>query len=246
MFTGNRVSLETILWKVTQGPLYEDLNPDDAAMYAIEAIKHIGAPLVYVRKVSNPIEIEGHKAAMPSDAVHIRGIRFITNQDNYEDNPIRMRYATDDFHESLDCDPEDIQHPLEHPKEYTYVISGGIITTSMTEGLIQVAYEALDTCENGYPLIPDDEAVLRFIEFHIRMRYLEPLWEIGKVSDKVFQYVAQNRDWYVGSAQSKSKIRNVDHLESIMNAVNRLIIPTLAHRDSFKRLGKKETIRRFS
>lgn len=249
MVSGNRVSLDTVLWKVTRGPLYEQLNPDDAAMYAKEAIRQIGAPLIYKNIVTiPPLEVVNHKVAVPADSVHIRGIRLITDEDNFENNPIPLTYATDIFHGSRDCELEDIEYPVNHPREYTYTIEAGIITTSVSSGKIQVSYQALDVCENGYPLLPDDENVLRAIEYHIRMRYLEPLWESGLVPDKVYNNVAQNRDWYIGSAQSKTRLHNLDHVEATMNAVNRLIIPSthMSHKDSFKRLGKKESIKRYN
>jgi hypothetical protein len=103
----------------------------------------------------------------------------------------------------------------------------------------------LETCGNGYPLLPDEEAILYAIEFHIRWRYLYGMWEMGKIPDKVFTQVSQDRDFYIGAAQSSKQIAGMDHLESTMNALNRLIIPDFSHRHGFKHLGKKEQIKRF-
>lgn len=246
MYNGQHVSLETILWKVTNGGLYDQLNPEDAYMYAKEAIRLLKAPLIYKNKVTNPpLTIVDHKAKLPSDLITIRGVRLITNEDMYEDNPVALRYATDIYHESRDCEVEEIEYPVRHPREYTYEVNGGIITTSVSKGKIQIAYKTLNTCENGYPLIPDDEHILYAVEYHIRWRYLEHLWEMGKVPDKVFNHVSQQRDWYMGSAQAKTQLAGMDHLESTMNAINRLIIPDFAQFHGFKRLGKKEEIKRF-
>jgi hypothetical protein len=161
MHNGQSVSLETILWKITSSGLYEQLNPDDAYMYAKEALRLIGAPLIYKNVVTNPpIKIKAHKAALPEDLIQIRGVRLITNEHDYNDSPIALRYATDIYHNSRDCKVEDVEFPIDHDDEYTYEVSGGIITTSVSKGDIQIAYKRLETCGNGYPLLPDEEAIL--------------------------------------------------------------------------------------
>lgn len=251
MYSGKTVSLDQILWKIMGKGIYSQLNEEDAALYASEAIRLIGAPLAFENVVTNPpLTIVNHKATMPSDYISIRGVRFITNEDNYEDDPIAMRYATDLYHESLDsCDTEEenqSEHPLPFPKEYTYTIDHGIITTSMKEGKIQVAYKKLSTCEKGYPLVPDNMDMLYAIEYHIRWRHIEGLWEMGKIADKVYNSVSQNRDWYIGAAQSSMQLANMDHVESVMNTVNRLILPNEAHSTGFKRIGKREQIKKYS
>lgn len=246
MHNGQTVSLETILWKITSSALYDQLNPEDAYLYAKEAIRLIGAPLAYKNIVTKPLTIEDHKVALPTDAVQIRGIRLITNEDNFEDNPIGLRYATDIYHSSRECLVEDIEYPVDHPREYTYDLAGGVITTFVSKGKIQIAYKKLLTCGNGYPLIPDVEEVLYAIEFHIRYRYLYGLWEMGKIPDKVFNKVSQDRDWYMGAAQGSMQLAGLDHLEAVMNTINRLIIPDFAHNHGYKRLGMKEKIKRFS
>lgn len=253
MYNGQKVSLDQILWKVIgRGGLYDDLNPEDAALYAMEALRMLGAPLIYTNKVTNPpLSIVAHKAKLPSDLIEIRGVRLITNDDNFNDCPIALNYATDIYHDSPEsCDSDESlesnKHPLPYPKEYTYTTGGGVITTSFSEGKIQISYKSLDTCEDGYPTLPNDMDTLFAIEYHIRWRFLEPLWEVGKISDKAYNNVVQNRDWYMGAAQSGMQLAGIDQLESVMNAVNRLILPTGMHQVGFRRLGIKENIRKFS
>jgi len=246
MYSGQTVSLETILWKISGG-LYEQLNPEDAYMYAKEGIKLVGAPLSFENVVTvPPLKIVDHKATLPRDLVQIRGVRLITNTDNYNDNPIGMTHATDIYHPNINCEVEDIEYPIAHPGEYTYQAQAGVLTTSVSTGDVQVAYKKLLTCDNGYPLIPDNEKVLYAIEYQIRWRFLEPLWEMGKVTDKVFNYIITQRDFYIGAAQSSMQLASMDHVEATMNAINRLIIPDFSHANGFKRLGKKEEIKRFN
>ena len=50
MDNGLNTSLGSIIWRVLKNKLAADLTYDDAAEYALEALKLIGAPLVYQNK----------------------------------------------------------------------------------------------------------------------------------------------------------------------------------------------------
>lgn len=243
MYNGQTVSLKSILWKVVGKGLYADLNPEDAAEYAIEALRLLGAPLIYVDKISTPpISITQYKGKMPSNIISVKGVRRITNMDNYEDSPQAMTYATDTFHTSIDCDPADKMELDEN----TYTFQSGVIKTSFETGDIQIAYKGLAVDDDGYPLIPDDEDTKFAIEYYIRFRFLEPLWEMGKITDKVFSYIDTKKCWYMGAAQTSTMLAGPDHLEAVMNTINRLIIKTEAHQTGFKWMGKKEHLKRYN
>ena len=69
---------------------------------------------------------------------------------------------------------------------------------------------------------------------------------MGKITDKAFHYIEQKRHFYMGGADTSMKLAGIDHLESIMNTINRLIINTNAHNDFYKGSGAKERLRRFN
>ena len=52
---------------------------------------------------------------------------------------------------------------------------------------------------------------------------------MGKIQDKVFSYIEQKRHFYLGQAENSMKLQGMDHLESMMNALNRIIINDQAH-----------------
>lgn len=242
MYNGNTISLKKILWTVMNNPLTEGLNYEDAAQYAIEGLRLIGAPLTYKDIVTDPpIEVENYKAKLPDNLIYIRGIRIINNLENYEDNPIAMRYATDIYHTGKKCDTEN-----DVPYEYTYSINNGIIYTSIDKGHIQVSYKGLALDEDGYPLIPDNQKAKLALEYYILFRYLEPLWMIGKITDKAFEYVNQKKCFYMGGADTSMKLEGIDHLESTMNTINRLIINSKAHDNFYKGIGEKERLRKYN
>ncbi len=224
----NTVSLGRIIWKILNNPLAANLTYDEAAEYATEAIGLLGIPVLY-DKVHYEVKIEAHKGALPNDIVYIEKVRDLASGDG-------MRIATDSFHAS--------ENQPEHLRELTYEIKSGVIFTSFTTGCVEIAYKRLPVDEEGYPLIMNEEKLKMALEYYILHRFLEPLWMMGKISDKAFNHVSQERHFYMASASSKLQMPSVDKMESLCNSINRLLINTNAHRDNFRLAGKKEQIKR--
>jgi hypothetical protein len=243
MYSGQTISLKTLLWKIMRNPIAEDLSYEEAAEHAVEGLRLIGAPLLFEDVVTNPpLEILNYKVKLPPNLLNIRGVRIINNLQNYDDGAIALRYATDIYHTGntyTTSGNEDL------PYEYTYTIQKGILFTSIPEGHIQISYKALSTDEEGYPLIPNDQKTLLALEYYILHRFLEPLWIMGKITDKAFSYIETKRHFYMGGADTSLKLQGPDHLQSIVNTINRLIINDRAHESFYKGSGQQERIRRY-
>lgn len=273
MYNGNLISLKKILWRVFNNPYAEDLNHEDAAEYAIEAIKLIGAPLSFLDKVTYPpLKIVNYKAALPCNIINLRGVKLLDANGRGE---VALTRATDIYHQSIrsnDSGPtsnveDDGSSPYDvinvgvnsgvtqagapsggvdgQLTEYTYTAQNGVIQTSFKEGDIEVSYKSLATDDEGYPLIPDNQEVKLALEYYILFRFLEPLWIMGKVTDKAFQYVDQKKCWYLPSANTSMQLQSGDHLESVMNSINRLIVNDTAFENSYKGTGKRERIKKY-
>ena len=237
MYNGNLISLKTILWRVYQHPLADGLNYEDAAEYAISGLRLIGAPLSYIDKVSS-IQIVNNKGALPNNIITIRGVKLLSA----DGHDIALRRATDIYHASIPCEDEQD----DEPSEYTYIAQNGVIQTSIQDGDIVLSYKALACDEHGYPLIPDNEQVKLCLEYYILFRFLEPLFIIGKVTDKAFNYIDQKKCFYMGASNTSMQLQGGDHLESVMNAVNRLIINDRAFENFYQGSGFKERIKRYN
>lgn len=243
MYTGNTISLKAILWRVMSNSMYSDLTYEDAGEFAIEAIKLMGSPVIHQEKVTKPIFVKNFKIATPDNMIEIRGVRKIENLDNYDDCAIAILPATDIYHNGENCEESEKDNC---PDEYTYTYENGVMKFSFKEGNVQLSYRSLNTDKDGFPLIPHNQKVRMAIEYYIRYRYMEPLWEAGKVTDKVFNRLEQRKDWYMGGANTSLTIKNMDHVEAIGNTINRLIINTNAHKNFFKRMGDKERFHRYN
>lgn len=237
MYNGQKVSLKQILWTVLNHPLANDLTYDTAAEFAVECIKLIGIPFSFKNEITEPpLILNNHKALLPNNLTKINGIRLISNDMIPERSAVALRYATDIYHESNQ------KNTLE---EFTYNIQNNVIYTSFPDGCLEVSYECLDTDKDGYPLIPDNPKYKLAVEYYILYRYLAPLWDIGKISDKAFNRITQNYEWYVGGAQTSMQIKGVDHFQSVMNSINRIILNVDAHKNFYNSMGNKERIKRY-
>ena len=245
MHSGQTISLKTILWKVLRNPLAADLSYEEAAEYAIEVLRLLGAPLSFEDKVTNPpLDIVSYKVALPSELLMIRGARLIFNSDSYDSGAIALRHATDIYHTVMECGEDESGKQL--TGEYTYTTQKGIMYVSVPSGKVQISYRALMVDEDGYPLVPDDAKLTLAMEYYILHRFLEPMWIMGKITDKAFSYIEQKRHFYMGGADTSMKLAGPDHMESIMNTINRLIINTQAHSSFYKASGIQERIRKYS
>lgn len=256
MYNGKSVSLKEVMFEVMRNPMMKDISFEDAASFAISALHLINAPLIYKDKVTQPlVDIQEFKGELPFDLVKIRGVRVIQNQDNHDFDSIPLTYATDIFHKALNCNTMFTKQSREKYKEtgyidyrneYTYTVQQNKIFTSFEEGKIEISYQALDVDEEGFPLIPDNQKVKEAIKYYIMRQYLEPLFIMGKISDKAYNYVEQQYNWYIGAAQSATKLAGMDQLEATMNAINRLLVEDQGFNNHYKGVGKRERLRRFN
>jgi hypothetical protein len=237
MVNGKFVSVGEVIWKVMRNPITADLTYEQAAEFAIEFLKLINAPMSYENVVQS-FELQDFKTYLPNNLINIRGVRY-TGIDGCQD-PVAMRYATDLYHTKID------ENDVEITREYTYILQNCVLISSRKNGFIDVSFTSLVVDDKGFPMIPDNESYKVGLEYFILHKYLEPLWMMGKIQDKVFQYIEQKRHWYLGQAENSLRLQGIDQLESMMNSINRLIIQDQSHESFYKNFGQKEIIKKYS
>lgn len=235
MTNGNYKPIGLILWKILKNPLCSELTYEEAAEYALEFIRLLGAPVAYISKPEK-IKLSCYKAEMPCDVLYLEGAKYLGRNEGQDYNGIAMRESTNVYHVT----PGEVQNL----SEYTYKVQKGIFFASKEEGYVQLIYKAIATDEEGMPLIPDDQDVLLGMEYYVMSRYLEPLWLVGKVTDKAFEYINQKRYFYMPAAFTSLQMPGVDKMESIMNGLNRILINDSAHQNFFRNYGEQERIKR--
>lgn len=233
MVSGKMISIGQIMYKVLRNPLCTDLSYEQCAEFALEYIKLIGAPLSLESKVTDPpLKLNEYKALLPNNIFNIRGVRYSGENICNTNCGIPMIYGSGIYKNEEDgCN-----------LDYSYVVNNCVIQTSKKEGYIQVSYKAVASDEFGYPLIPDNESFKMGLEYYILHKYLEPLWMMGKIQDKVFSYVEQKRHFYTGQAGTSMMVQNLDHLETMISSINRMIIDRNPQQSFYNNFGVREQL----
>jgi hypothetical protein len=127
--------------------------------------------------------------------------------------------------------------------DLTYLIKSGYVKTNVSDGYLMVAYQAIPTDDQGYPLIPDDPGVMEALYWYINMKMLYPEWRAGQVRDAV--YTDAKRSWNFYCKQSYGNImmpNGADQLETIKNTWHRLSQEFNEHDSFFSAMGQEQLI----
>jgi len=250
MWNGKFISLDRVIEKVYQKAGYDyELDWGDALEWTGEAIGLIGAPQMYVTKVTGDhpltpnVAITQYRGELPVDLVDILpgGVRDF-------DTSVVYRYATDSFvtaPASVYVDDNDNTgartiHTQNTDKVYS--LNGGNIFTNEEEVTLELAYKAFMIDDRGFPMIPENERVMQAIMHRIMMGVDYRLWRKNKISKEVYDKTEQEWLWYVGSAASAMRIPHPDKTESWTKALNRLNPVINQHMSSYKFAGNQEDL----
>lgn len=220
------ISIKEVLDRALRHPLLQDLSFETAVSYTLDFLRIVGAPKIFEDKLVT-LEVEDYRAELPCDWISTIQVRESCSKDG-------LRATTDNFY---------LQNDPEPPYEYTFKIQGNIIYTNMREGLLDLAYKAIATDEEGYPLIPDEPSFVRALEQYIKKQWFTILFDLGKVSPAVLQNTQQEYAFYVAQAQNRMVMPDTSEMEAITNMWTRLLQRTNDFKTGFKHIGSKEFVK---
>lgn len=219
-------SIRVILDKALRHPLLQDVTFEAAVDYAVEFMRIVGCPAMFSDKVAT-LKIDNYRAALPCDFYEMNQVRAAKSKVCY-------RYATDSFHLSQ---RENID------KDSTYKIQGNIIYTSRKDEDIEISYRAIEIDEEGLPMIPENSSFERALELYIKKKVFTVLFDLGKISQVVYNNTQQEYAWAVGDCQNEFVRMSLDKAESFFNSWRTLLIRDTSHKDGFINDGAKEHLR---
>ena len=126
--------------------------------------------------------------------------------------------------------------------DYTYVMTPGYIKTNQSAGYIMMAYQAIPTDNEGFPLIPDDASFFEALYWYITMKLMYPKWVQGSVRDGIYFDARRSWNYYCKQAYGNALMPNKDQLESIKNTWNRLVPELNEWNTGFSTLGQRQII----
>ena len=222
------ISIKEVLDNLLDNPLLQDLTLERVVNYTVDFIRKVGMPKVYIEKTAN-LEIKEYRALLPCDFHKMIQVR--TFNDGYSQV---FRSSTDNFHFSND---KGDSHDL------TYKLQGQAIYTSMKNGIIEIAYQAIPVDCDGYPMIADNSSFREALELYITKRRYKILFDTGKIRGDVYSSTCQDYAFAVGQAQTSLIMPTIDEMESITNSWNTLIPRVTEHKMGFINNGSKEILK---
>lgn len=218
-------------------PLLKDLTLERAVAYAVDFIRIMQMPPIFIEKTEE-IDIQEWRGALPCDFYKMIQVRLKQHETpcntEYQRSGKVFRYSTDSFHMS-DTHSDNI--------ELTYKIQNRVIFTSIKKGMLEISYHAIAVDKDGYPLIPDNSSFTKALELYIKKQCFTILFDLGKIQQGVLQNTQQEYAWAAGQAQSDLIRPSLDEMEALTNQLNTLIPRVNEHKRGFISLGQREIIK---
>tara|TARA_R110000751_G_scaffold8281_7_gene33107 strand:+ start:5182 stop:6066 length:885 start_codon:yes stop_codon:yes gene_type:complete len=246
IWNGKYVSVNNIISKVYRDmDMSDQLNISDAVEWCGEALELIGSPGTLTEAVT-VIEVADYKAEIPSDLHQIQTCwaysGTVQTDDSDSDNYlyditrfIPMRYSTDVMHHYMETCKD---HRCD--SEYVYKLNDSYIYPNFQCGAVQLSYWAIPTDDAGFPKIPDQIKFREAVSAHLTWKLARTKMIAGKMPQAIYMEFKQERDWYIGAAQTAGQMPGLDMMESIKNNWIRLIPKINQHSDGFRSAGTAE------
>ena len=217
------INIKNILDKLLRHPLLQDLSLETAVDYTVDFMRIVGVPRMFTEKVVE-IETNAYRAKLPCDYYQIIQVRPVGGA--------ALTYSTDSFFAGG-----------KSAYNNTYKIQGNIIYTSLENSKLELAYLAIETDKDGYPLLPDNSSFTRALELYIKKQWFTVLFDLGKITPAVLQNTQQEYAWAVGDCQSEFNRLSIDQMEALSNSWRTMILRNNQHSSGFATNGSKEILK---
>ena len=131
---------------------------------------------------------------------------------------------------------------LEYTTDYVYTINNNYIKTNVETGYLVIAYQAIPTDAEGYPMVPEAQSFLDALYWYITMKLMYPKWVSGQVRDAVYYDARRSWNYYCKQAYGDAMMPDPDQMEAVKNSWVRLVPNLNFHDEFFSTLGEKEHV----
>lgn len=134
-----------------------------------------------------------------------------------------------------------------HPgADLTYKIQGDVIITSIPEGLVRIAYRAIGTDDEGWPLIIENDSFIRALKSYLIYKWYEEKYdndELGKNPE--YKLERKERDYYANIAQAQNSLIDLspEKMRNIANILSDMLPRKYEHASGYVDLNKEHTLR---
>jgi hypothetical protein len=133
---------------------------------------------------------------------------------------------------------QDLQYQLK-PSDGTH----DYIVTNVKEGFIKLAYDALNSDSDGYPLVPDIASYKEALYWYVTMKLKYPEYLRGTLQRDIYYDIRRSWNFYRQQAYAEALMPgNTDQMESIKNTWLRLVPEINEHSSFYSSLNQPQTI----
>jgi hypothetical protein len=216
MTNGRLVSYQHIVNKfyLDYSGLNFELSDEQSLEWIADFISHANSPIVLENK-QGIIEISDGRGKLPDDLHLIAQTALGQPGCSREElgsgraGILPMQWATDNFHTRYHCDNRDYGCK----SKYTYQVNSNYVFTSVDTGFVVMAYKAIPTDVDGYPMVPADQQWLEGATKFLAGKVASILWQRDDLSDSKLFHYERERDWYFAQAVNYSKMPSLDEMK---------------------------------
>jgi len=265
------VSMDLIANKILRHPMMKSLNYEDVIDHAVTVLKLMKVPGIY-KESSHFAAIENHLVRIPSDALNLKKVEFVHSNGGQtpmtvSSNSLAKQFgllqqktayqksveSTMDYSEEIRTDPSisSVNKTFAVPtistepvtNSFKYSVNNQHVVCSMKDGGVMLLYDVINADENGIPIIPNSESVIKAITSYIKVQVFEVLVDMNKISERSLTRAEQEYTWYIGQSQTEFQgISSEDEMESFLNAHIGLFNTSSLHSDRYESSSDKEVI----
>lgn len=238
-------NIRRVLDSLVEHPMLSDLTLEQAVRHVLRFISIHGYGKLYQDKEED-VDIHEFRGLLPCDLISIIQVKDLCSG-------ICLRSTTDSFTPGIKERGKAPSHrnqpPLHMPYippmahghgEATFKTQGRVIFTSFPEGRVRIAYKAIPTDEDGYPLLIDNETYLACLEAYIKKQVFTVKYDQGKIAAGVLDNAKQDYAWLAGQLQSEFQLPSLSEMASVTRMVTALIPRMREFDKGFKSLGDRE------
>ena len=219
--------------RLMRNPLMKDLNYEFIVDNAIQLLRILEAPSIYVTRREG-LNVENYRALKPIDMIKVEGI-VRTDQGN---TPIPLQASEDIAQEFFH-----VGNSLPNRLDNTYSLNSKYVNLNFETGNINIIYKAIATDEECYPLVLDNETLLRCIESYVKWKWFDILNDMDMVSDRKLNKAETDYCFNVAQADANLKLPSMDEMETLTNTIVQLIPSRTEFSRRFEFLGQQEKLR---
>ncbi len=123
-----------------------------------------------------------------------------------------------------------------------YTLNGGYINVNVRGGFLTISYQAFNTDEDGFPMIPDIASYKEAIYWYVTMKLKFPEVMRGQCPADIYMEIKNNWHIYRRQAYGECTMPNVDELQTMQNNWQRLVPEIEENHTFFTHSGDEQEI----